>query len=125
MINLNRKDAEFIIKRTFPSYKGRKIRVMLVAENSKHSMVSEWSGGSRSSFVILNSEANQMVNSAQYANAHPIKQYAADPHWLANKNEILVEHVIFCGKDLGLRIYATADCVMIPKNLLEMKEEVA
>ncbi len=123
LLKLNKKDAEFIIRRTFPSYKGRTVKLNLVTDGSKHSMVSEWSGGSRSSFVLLDSGANQMVNSSQYANIHPIQQYSADPHWIANKNQILVEHVIFCGKDLGIRIHATVDCVMIPKNLLESKVE--
>ena len=120
-IKLTRKDAEFIINKSFPSYNGRKISIAMVEPGSKHSMVSEWSGGSRTSYRILGESAQTVVSSEQYQNLHPVKQYAADPHWIANDNQILVEHIIFCGKDLGLRIRATPNCVMIPKNLLEQK----
>lgn len=122
-IKLSRKDAEFIINKSFPSYKGRKISVVLVQPESKHSMVSEWSGGSRNSYKILGDTAETIISSSQYSNMHPVDQYKADPHWIANDKQILVEHIIFCGKDLGLRIYATPNCVMIPKNLLESKVE--
>ena len=118
-IKLSRKDADFIIKKTFSSYKGRTIYLVLVKPEAKLSTVSYWSGGSRSEFKLLGTAAETLATSEAYRNSHPINQHKEDPHWIANKNQILVEHVIFCGKDLGIRIHATPDCVMIPKNLIE------
>jgi len=120
-IKLTRKDAEFIINKSFPGYKGRTIYIRFIETGSKQSIISYWSGGSRSSFKILGESADIQATSESFQNSHPINQHKEDPHWIANKNQILVEHVIFCGKDLGLRIYATPDCVMLPKNLLESK----
>ena len=120
-ITLSRKDAKFIIETAYPDYTGRKIKVQIIDNGREIETTSYWDGGSKDYYVVLNSEGIVIGNSKSYQNFHPVTQEKANPKWISNDDEILVQRSYFCGKDCGLRIYATATSKMLPKNLIEVK----
>lgn len=123
-VHIDRKEVEPIITATFPGYTGKKVQVMAAESVTLRDL--NWSGGTRSQYAGCSLETGRATGNASAGNA-------AAP-W-ANPYEgavvplvagmALVEHCLFCGKDLGLRIYVHPS--MLPKFLpsggLELTEE--
>ena len=94
-----------ILAATFPDYRGRKIA--LRAWDRPRVLNNYWDGGSRSYWRMIDTAADRI---GEPTNDNP---FLGDAHtevdlpvgWLA------VEHVIFAGEDLGIRIYARTDRV--------------
>jgi hypothetical protein len=86
--------------RAFPNYKGRKIRADWSGRVSFYDL--NWSGGTRNQYRsvhLSDGQTRSMPNLAPWVN--PIEgQSAAIPPGCA-----VVEHSMFCGRDLGLRVY--------------------
>ena len=102
-------DVAQIIKATFPSYNGKKVRVT-GAESVSFSNL-EWSGGSRSLYRACTIDGAPLGAAAHghFDNPAEGKSVAIPP------NCAVVQHIIFQGKDLGLQIYVRpAD---MPKGL--------
>jgi hypothetical protein len=108
--------SEEIIKRVcraaFPGYDGRKFQVAYGVKSM--SVRSYWDGGSRSSFVAVNLSTLQTKAAP---NSHPIFDHVEG----VDRVEIpegfaIVEHIIFCGKDLGLRIHVPIDPPVLPEG---------
>ncbi len=91
----------------FPSYSGRKFSLDV---RETIDVRSSWEGGSRSSFVFVHLDTMRASSEvpAQSAFDRPIK--GADAVRLPD-GVACVEHVIFCGKDLGLRIHVNPQTV--------------
>jgi hypothetical protein len=90
-----------LINNTFPEYRGRKIRV---DNRIPKSLDSYWDGGSKSSFVFYNIMTGETV--PVHTN-HPMFE-AGMPRDLDVElpaHVCIVEHVIFCGKDIGIYIH--------------------
>lgn len=109
--------SEEIIKQVcraaFPGYSGRKFQV---AYNVKSMSVrSYWDGnGSKSSFVAVNLST---LETKAAPNSHPIFDHVEG----VDRVEIpegfaIVEHIIFCGKDLGLRIHVPIAPPVLPEG---------
>jgi len=96
-------DVAPITRAAFPSWRGRKARVRPVESMTLHDL--NWSGGTRSQYVAielatLRRAAGEHMNMpAPWANPFEGKQIALAP------GLAIVEHCIFCGKDLGCTIY--------------------
>jgi hypothetical protein len=92
-----------LLDATFPEYRGRKIQ--LRAWTRPMRLENYWDGGTRSYWAMIDTTTNRIGTPT---NDNPFR---ADAHaevdlpagWIA------VEHCIFQGHDLGIRIYARAD----------------
>lgn len=100
------KDLKLIGKTAFPNYKGRTYRHE--AGGSCTFMDLNWGGGTRSTFRavrLADMKVDQGLGSAVPAPwANPFEGKTVEiPTGYA-----IVEHSIFCGKDLGLRVYTAS-----------------
>lgn len=94
-----------IFKFAFPSYKGRKFK--LRAQDYPVSVRSYWDGGSRTQYRFVRADG-QVISAPS---SHPIFENHISgvdsvtiPHGV-----VLVEHAIFCGKDMGLTAVIPSD----------------
>ena len=91
-----------IIKATFPDYHGRKVQLSF---NPPKRLDSYWSGGSKTSYTFYHLDTKKVY--AVETN-HPFFE-ARMPRNLEDgllPRLLLIAHVIFCGKDMGITIYA-------------------
>ncbi len=91
----------------FPSYTGRKFKL----DNSGRpvNMTSHWDGGSRDQFVILQLGSGQTKpvpqNGTMFDHIN-VQDTAVPPGF------IIVEHTIFCGKDLGITFHVNPETAL-------------
>jgi hypothetical protein len=103
IMKVARKDVRAIIDATYPEYKGRKIH--LIPTNSVVFNGLNWCEGSRNTYRTCTIDGDQL-NGAGRFNACPPWANALEGKTLPlPPGHVCVEHTIFCGKDLGLRIY--------------------
>ncbi len=97
---ISRKQAEPIIKASFPTYRGRKIQVEFTDRVTFYN--TNWSGGTRSQYVALKADGRQaMLHApAPWVNAAEGRTVELLP------GVVVVKHTICCGEDCGLHIYA-------------------
>lgn len=95
-------DKKAIVKAAFPSYRGRKIKVSEHAKNSVRTN-SYWDGGSRDTFVVVTLAT---LRARPIAGINPLNP---PDNWrdatVIEPGTVIVEHSIFCGKDVGCRIH--------------------
>jgi hypothetical protein len=104
-IKVTKQDVWAIIKATFPDYRGRKIVVKPKSSISVCHADLNWSGGSRYQYRAC-SLSGQPTGSLDRHNASaPWEKAPGSTSIQIPLRHCIVEHVIFCGKDLGLRIY--------------------
>jgi len=99
-LKLNTKQAKPIVGQVFPNYKGRKFRIEFTKTVTFHD--TNWGGGTRNYYAAVTADgrAGNMHVPAPWVNPVEGKTVPLPP------DVLLVEHAIFCGKDLGIRIYA-------------------
>ena len=108
-MKIKKSQARDIIKATFPGYKGRKVKVEFAPTVTFYD--TNWGGGSRNSYAAVGSDGRtaHLGVPAPWANA--VEGETVD----VAENVLIVKHTIFCGKDLGITIYANP--VHLPKWL--------
>jgi len=119
---LDKPDKEIlkIVNKCFPSYNGKKFQLSTNIPTEIHSY---WDGGSKTSYVFY-----QLATSAIYPvhSNHPMFE-SNQPNRLKElpKGIIIVAHTIFCGKDMGITIYANQDDLtpMLPAPSEELSKE--
>jgi len=89
-----------LLAATFPDYNGRRIELRLW--HGPRRLENYWDGGTRSYWKMIDTRAGRIGSPT---NDNPFQpdahaEFDLPDGWLA------VEHCIFCGKDLGIRIYA-------------------
>jgi len=110
------RDTRELALKAFPEYRGRKVK--LEVQSYPLNCASYWSGGSRSyfRFVRLSDGAVSRQMPAQSAFDKPVSGIDSVelPEGIA-----CIEHIIFCGKDLGLRIHVNPANVakLLPASL--------
>lgn len=99
--SLTRKQAEKIIKASFPEYKGRKIQLELTDKVTFSD--TNWGGGSRNRYAAIahDGRTDRLDFSGIAPWRNPIEGRTID----LPPGVLIVEHTIFCGKDCGLRLY--------------------
>jgi len=106
---LEKKDpyVDRIIKRCYPDYKGRKIVISTMIPNQ---LESYWDGGSRTFYTFYELATEKLLN---IGSNHPF--FEKDKPRLIEKlprGIIIVAHTIFCGKDMGITIYANKEDIV-------------
>lgn len=103
-----------IVSTCFPSYKGKTIKL---SSSIPTNLNSYWDGGSRNYYVFYELTTGKIL---PVDSNHPIFE-RDKPNQLKELpiGILLVKHCIFCGKDLGITIYAREEnfSKMIPKSM--------
>ena len=86
---------------TFPEYNGKKFKIETVDETFQ--MNNYWSGGTRSFYSVVELETGKVLNPDNSTN-NPFNKIAHETYGLPI-GCVLVEHSIFCGKDMGLTFH--------------------
>src|ERR1700730_5486867 len=102
-----------ILKATYPDYRGRKIRI--VPQRYPLNFKSYWEGGSRDYFAFV--RLDTMQSAAMPAQSAFDKDIRGAESVTLPPGVICVEHSIFCGRDIGIRIHVN------PVNLVSMLPE--
>jgi len=104
-MHTNDADVKHIALTAYPDYTGHKFQVVV---SSTVNVQSYWDGGSRSffKFVRLDGSTDTLTVPPQSAYDRPIINGDVVP---LVPGLACVEHVIFCGRDLGIRIHVHAD----------------
>jgi len=109
-----------IIRRTFPDYKGRKIRI---STDIPTRLDSYWDGGSRDYYAFCSLDEKKAFS---VSSNHPFYE-SENPTVLKRLPEriLLVRHAIFCGQDLGITIFANASDMtkFLPENENNLSED--
>lgn len=99
-----------LIRKCFPSWHGRK--VVKIESRNRYFVQDYWDGGSRNYVCYVDLNTHQILSLEQVGFR---RQEASNPFHL-NIGEVelkpgivAVENCIFCGKDLGIRIYCHPD----------------
>lgn len=100
--------GKLIAKLAFPDYRGRKI--FIEPQRYPLNCASYWEGGSRSYFVFVRL-ADKSVSQEVPAQSGFDKPVSGIKEVTIPEGFVCVEHVYFCGKDLGLRVHVN------PENL--------
>ena len=105
---VNRRDPTIarILDATFPDYRGTQVSVIA---GEIYTPENYWSGGSKTYATAYNLETS-LVIPLSHATENPFKA-AAHVTVPIPQGVVIVEHVIFCGKDSGIRI------IVHPENL--------
>ena len=102
-VKVARRDVAEIVAATFPGYRGRRISVE--ARESATMTDVNWSGGTRSSYAACTLDGRRVGDASRFAAMHPAENPAEGATVPIPVGAALVEHRMFCGKDLGLRIH--------------------
>jgi len=96
------KAVKSIIQACYPAYKGRKVRLEPAARAPKE-LRSYWDEGSRDYFCFYNLDTKEVLpvhsNHPWFEPNQPSRLAGLPAHI------VLVEHSIFCGKDIGITLY--------------------
>ena len=92
-----------LCKKAFPAYNGRKFRW---STSIPTSLDSYWEGGSRDSYAFVNLKTKEV---AAVQSNHPFFE-KDKPRFLSALplGFGIVQHSIFCGKDMGMTLYINA-----------------
>jgi hypothetical protein len=98
-------DIKRICRIAFPSYKGRKIKVIEVSEVTLSDRF--WDGGTRSEWTAVNLETGERAppRIAGFKDPPNFGGPARDPVVPLPQGFAIVENAIFCGKAMGLTVY--------------------
>ncbi len=99
-----------IVNDCYPTYRGRKVRVSIGIPKNVDSY---WDGGSKDSYTFYQPSTRKTFH--VHTN-HPFFE-ANQPRTInaetVPEDVLLIEHSIFCGKDIGITIH-------IPENRMEL-----
>ncbi len=117
LCKLKKADVKPILAATFPSYRGRTFRLKLA---TSYHLENYWSGGTKHYVrAVKFDEAGEiLVSDPHHATTNPFN-IAAHKDIDIPEDVVLVEHCIFCGKDLGIRFIVNPNSNLIPKMLGE------
>ena len=104
-LSITNPEVKRIVKATFPEYRGRKIYFSDAI--TKRELRRYWVGGSRDYYMFYQPATGKVWS---LGSNHPFfeKGKPAPTCEVMPESVCLVEHSIFCGKDIGITIYARA-----------------
>lgn len=96
-----------IVNKCYPEYTGKKFRIETTPNDFKYNLRNYWDGGTKHYIVAMNLETG-FVAVPKMDTENPAKQVSHSQIQLP-ANHVFVEHLISCGKDMGLTIYVRED----------------
>lgn len=100
--HLNRKDVPSMVLNCYPAYRGQKFQLV---ETTSYLLRNYWDGGSRNYCKLLNLTNGEVLD-PNNSTTNPFMRLANESFEIPH-NFVVVEHQIFCGRDLGIVIHAT------------------
>lgn len=99
-IPLKKAQASPIVDKVFPHYKGRKFNLVFTEKVLFHDL--NWEGGSKNEYAGVREDGTtaKLYAPAPWVNPIEGKEFELPV------DVLIVEHTYFCGKDLGITIYA-------------------
>lgn len=120
VIHLESKDVPAYLR---GSYTGKKFKAVITESFTIPASAGIWNGGSRDTYSFVELGSGRTVQSP-YQQTAPWDQHSSEFSAQLPPEIALIEHTIFCGKDLGLTFYLHPDAVvkMLPPNNPELTE---
>lgn len=114
---VEKQDVADLVKVAYPDYTGRKYQVQTA---TKYHLSNYWSEGSINFAKLARYENGWKVLDAPESTKDPFNKVAHATIDIP-KNGLVVEHSIFCGKDLGITVYIHPESLFItgPKSLTQ------
>lgn len=104
-------DCERLIRLAFPGAKSR--RTVKVDQRKSYHVSDYWDGGSRDECRFINLKTMQVISAQEVPALTEGNIYnLANGDVELSPGYIVVEHCIFCGKDLGYRVYVSDPMVL-------------
>lgn len=104
-------DASRLIRLAFPGAKSR--RPVKIVEKSHYLVRDYWDGGSRDECRFINLKTMQVISAQEVPALTEGNIYnLANGDVELSPGYIVVEHCIFCGKDLGYRVYVSDPLIL-------------
>lgn len=100
--------AKEIGKRCFPDYRGRKF--FLRIDGMPKNLDSYWDSGSKDFFCFFNLQNGQIKHVHSNHPAFEARFPAELPQEMPQA-VVIVKHTIFCGKDMGITVFAHSEAV--------------
>lgn len=119
--------AKEVVQKAFPDYTGRKIKIEL---SDRFVPDQSWSEGSRTTWKLVTRSNIQIFDPGYNFSSGIFNPKEAFDYHEIPKGCFLVQHVIFCGKDMGITIVIRPDefdTGLLPKqkdNKLTRAEEI-
>ena len=117
---LEKQDIAELVKATYPDYTGCKFQIQTAA---KYHLSNYWDGGTKNFAKFAKYENGWKVLDAPETTKNPFNGIAHATMDIP-KNGLVVEHSIFCGKDLGITVYLNPESEYLPKFLPQDKPEL-
>jgi hypothetical protein len=92
-----------MVRGTFPDYRGKKFQVIAAESVTLHDL--NWSGGSRCQYRACTITGQPLGNADRFNQMAPWRNPAEGQTLPIVPGACVVQHTLFCGQDLGLRIY--------------------
>jgi hypothetical protein len=99
-LKLKKAQIRPILEVTFPGYKGRTFSLTFRERFTFHDL--NWGGGTRNHYAFVRSDGESVHLRVPAPWAHDLEGRTVD----VPTDLLIVEHCTFCGKDLGVRVYA-------------------
>jgi len=102
-------------KKFFPSYNGQKFAVHF---SDSYQFSDYWDGGSRSYAILIAQDPDGTLRTVTSPTG-TIAPWNREAHaqTAIPQNGMVIEHSIFCGKDMGIRFYISPNSIFLPKML--------
>ena len=113
MLKLKKTEAWPVVSKAFPDYKGRKFKLSLSPFVLLHD--TNWGGGSRNFYALVPLSGEDAVRLRDFP---PFRNPAEGKNVAVPEGAVVVEYTIFCGKDLGMTLYANTQDLprLLPKG---------
>jgi len=98
-VKVSKRDIAPILAASFPEYKGRTFRVVPIEKVTLHDL--NWGGGTRNEYVAVKFDGSH----SRLTPVAPWVEMREGATIDLPLDALLVEYSVFCGADLGIRIY--------------------
>lgn len=106
-------EVKKVCSKAFPSYNGTKVGI--VYNQKQMNCQSYWSGGSKNYYALVRLQDCEVF---RLPDSHPVFDNVDANEVDIPEGSVMIEHKIFCGKDLGLTIYTP-----LPSGFIEAPKE--
>lgn len=106
-IKVKKAEIRPILEASFPQYAGRRFEVVLA--ETCYLSDTYWSGGTRSQYVFVPMDGRNVRKLDSLQN--PWESKVEGSTVKMSVDFVIVEHSVFCGQDMGIKIHAHPDMI--------------